>query len=105
MIHNKDPGEPQEYAVFIVRFTHHNDAHRSVMVHRQRWGDDRVAFWCFYLGGYMAAVKVDQRLTPSPLSKLILRPSEPLKVFVMKFAETPEYKTLVTAVRRLPGLQ
>jgi hypothetical protein len=31
MILNRDPGEPEEYAVFMVRLTHHRSAHRGVM--------------------------------------------------------------------------
>jgi hypothetical protein len=106
MIQNNDPGEPDEYSVFIVRFTHHDDAHKAVMSpQKQRWGNDRVWSQRFYLAGYTCAVKVDQRLTPSPFFRFILRPSEPLRVLVMNFNETQEYKALVNAVRHLRGLK
>jgi hypothetical protein len=43
MMKDKDPGDPEEYSVFIVRLTHHDDAHKSVISpHKQRWGHDRV---------------------------------------------------------------
>lgn len=52
MILDKDPGDPDEYSVFIVRLIHHDDAHKSVISpHKQRWGHDRVTFWRFYLAG------------------------------------------------------
>lgn len=105
MILDNDPGGPEEYSVFIVRLTHHDDAHKSVMSpHKPRWGHDRVTFWCFYLAGYTCAMKVDQRPTPSPQSKFILRPDEPLHIVLMKFREMQEYKDLVSFMRKLPWL-
>jgi hypothetical protein len=102
MIQNEEPGKPEDYSVYIVRFTHHGDFHRAVMTpQRQRRGDDRVSFWHFYLPGYMCGIKVDERPTPSPFSRIILRPNEPLRVLVMKFDETQEYKAMVSAVRNL----
>jgi hypothetical protein len=104
MIRNKDPGNPDEYSVFIVRFTHHADAHKAVLTpQRRRWGDDRIAFWHFYLAGYMCVIKVDQRLTPPLFFKMILRPNEPLRIFMMKFDETQAYTAMVSAVHNLRG--
>jgi hypothetical protein len=49
-------------------------------------------------------MKGDRRRTPSPLRELILRPDEPLRVFVMRFNKTQTYKALVVAVRNLSWL-
>jgi hypothetical protein len=102
MIENEDPGDAEDYSVYIVRFMHRDGFHKAVMTpQRQRRGDDRVSFWHFYLAGYKCGIKVDQRPTPSPFVKMILRPNEPLRVVVMNFNETQEYKAVVSAARNL----
>jgi hypothetical protein len=99
MIRNKDPGRPDEYSVCIVRFTDNIEAHKSVMTpQKQRY--DGVRFCRFYLAGYMCPIKVDQRSAPSHFSSFVLRPSEALRIIVMKFNETHEFKALVSAVRK-----
>ena len=103
MIQNHDPGEPEEYSVLIVRFTHPYDAHKAVMnPQKKRYGSDGVSFYRFYFAGHMCAIKVDRRPTPSPLSRFILRPNQPLYIASMKFEETQEYRAMVKAVRNRP---
>jgi hypothetical protein len=96
MIRNGEPGEPEEYSVFLVRLTHHDDAHKMVMS-PQRRRHESVRFWRFQFAGYMCDIKVDQRPTPPPLCRWILRPNEPLRVFVTRFNETQEYRDMCAA--------
>ena len=100
MILNSNPGEPEEYSVLIVRFTHPFDAHKAIMTpERQRYGSDRVLFYRFYLAGYMSAIKVSQQPTPSIFSRFILRPNRPLYIVLMRFEDTQDYQAMVKAVR------
>ena len=103
MIWNGEPGEPEKYSVFLVRLTYHGDAHKTVMnPQRQTFGS--VRFWRFQVAGHMCDIKVDQRPTPPPQCRWILRPDEPLRIMILPFNALPEFKHMVRAVRQLDWL-
>jgi len=52
----------------------------------------------FYLASYMADIKVDQKPTPRPLSKLVITQSRPLYVICRKFEESRELDLIKTLV-------
>lgn len=103
MIWMGEPGEPEEFSVFLVRLTHHDDAHKTVMS-PQRQTFESVRFWRFQVAGYMCDIKVDQRPTPPPQCRWILRPNEPLRIMILPFNALPEFKHMVRAVRQLDWL-
>jgi hypothetical protein len=103
MIRNGEPGEPEEYSVFLVRLTHHDDAHKTVMSPQLR-RHKSVRFWRFQFAGYMCDIKVDRRPTPPPLCRWIMAPGERLRVIIVPFSKTPEFKDCVRAVRKLDWL-
>jgi hypothetical protein len=103
MIRNGEPRDPEEYSVFVVRLTHPDDAHRTVRS-PQRRRHASVLFWRFQFAGYMCDIKVDQRPTPPPMCRWILRPDEPLRIMILPFNEVPEFKDLARAVRKLDWL-
>lgn len=99
MICQSNPGDAEEFATFLIRYTHPRDAHKAVMTpQKQRW--DGIFFYRFYLGGYMAGVKVDKRSAPPPYSRFVLRPGKPLLICVMPFQKTAEYREMVRTLRR-----
>ena len=76
-IDRQDPGSPEEFSVFLARFDHPLGG-TILDPHLQRIMG--INFYRFYLGNYVAYIKVDKRETPEPCFPLVLSPNEPLKI-------------------------
>ena len=79
MIVNADPGAADTFAVTLSRFDQR--ALRGMLdPHRERY--DGVNYCRFYLGGFVAHIKVDRRPPPEFLSDFIIRDGVPIIVLL-----------------------
>jgi hypothetical protein len=77
MILTEDPGDPETFSVTLGRFA--DPRYRAILdPHRERYSGTN--FVRFYLGGFVALLKVDRRVTPDPFANLIVRPGNPIVV-------------------------
>lgn len=96
MIQAADPGDAQTFAVTLAKF---DDplATGILTPHRQRWSG--INYWHFYLGGYVAYVKVDHRCAPEPFRSFMLKPNEPLVILIRDYRGSSEFKLMRNLVR------
>ena len=73
MILSFDPGPPQKFAVTLAKFS---DPNITVMMdpHPEKFND--INYCRFYLTGFMAYIKVDDRPVPDLMSDFYLRPED-----------------------------
>lgn len=77
MILDGDPGGSQDFAVLLARF---GDSDVTVMLDPHPEKFESVSFTRFYLTGFLAYIKVDQRPTPRVFSDYRVQESGPLIV-------------------------
>lgn len=87
MILNGEPGSSQDFAVILARF---GDSDITAMLdpHRERF--ESVPFVRFYLTGFLAYIKVDQRPTPSLFADYCMRENAPLIVLSRNLHNSPD---------------
>lgn len=79
MILAEDPGDPETFSVALGRFA--DPRYRAILnPHPQRFTGDSTNFVWFYLGAFVACLKVDRRPTPDPFASLMMRPGSPIVV-------------------------
>jgi len=91
MILENDPGETERFAVNLARF--------EDPLGRTMLGPDRTKFfdinYCrFYLAGYVAYIKVDQRKSPDFLQEFLLCQGRPFAVILRDFRTSKELAAL-----------
>jgi hypothetical protein len=77
MLDQGKPGSAQDFAVFLRKF----DPQRGHVIldpHRDRI--DGINFVRFYLGVYVAYIKIDKRPAPAAFESFLLEPARPLKI-------------------------
>jgi hypothetical protein len=79
MILNEEPGDSQDFAVLLGRF---DQPWFTAMLDPHPEKFKGVSFCRFYLTGFVAIVKVDQRPTPSPFSNYRMQESAPLIIIL-----------------------
>ena len=86
-IENSDPGGSEDFSVTLAKFDHplakstldpHDDKHSDVNYVR------------FYLAGYVAYIKVDNKPAPMPLSKFAIAENRPLYIVCRDFTKSKE---------------
>ena len=87
MIMGGDPGSSQDFAVILARL---GDSEITAMLdpHRERF--ESVSFVRFYLTGFLAYIKVDQRPTPSLFADYCMRENAPLIVLSRNLHNSPD---------------
>lgn len=84
----RDPGPPDEFAVSLAKFEH--PAGQGILdPHPERWSG--VNYMRFYLGGYVAYIKVDRRPPPELPGALRLSPQQPLLVVLRNLEASREF--------------
>lgn len=77
MILSEDPGGSQDFAVVLARF---EDLRITAMLDPHPEKYDGISFCRFYLSGFVAYIKVDNRPTPKFLTDLHFQKGKPLVV-------------------------
>jgi hypothetical protein len=87
MILNEEPGNAQDFAVLLGRF---DELWLTAMLDPHPEKFDGVSFVRFYLTGFVALIKVDQRAAPSQLAGFCMRDNAPLIVIVRSFHDSKD---------------
>jgi len=87
LIKRRVPGGPEEFSVVLSKFKH---PYGSTILDPHPEKFFGINYVRFYLGGYVAYVKVDQRKTPASLSKHILRDGKSLCIIVRDLERSQE---------------
>ena len=87
MILNEDPGGSQDFAVVLARF---EDIPITAMLDPHPEKYDGISFCRFYLSGFVAYIKVDNRPTPSFLTDLRFQEGKPLVVLARSLRKSPD---------------
>ena len=77
MIMDENPGRSEDFAVILARF---GDSDITAMLDPRREKFESVSFVKFYLTGFLAYIKVDQRPTPSAFADYRMQEGAPLIV-------------------------
>ncbi|MEC4890412.1 MAG: hypothetical protein RI101_10165 [Nitrospira sp.] len=91
MILNEDPGDTQEFVVVLARF---EDVEITAMLDPHPEKFDGISFCRFYLSGFVAYIKVDQRPTPSFLTDLRLQEGRPLVILARSVRNSPDGRVM-----------
>jgi hypothetical protein len=85
-------GDPGDAATFATLFSVWDDSAEWLLMDptAERWDDVRA--YRFYLGRFVAYVKVDSRPLPEPLAKAALTPDGPLHVLSRQFAASKDLR-------------
>ena len=87
MIAAADPGAPDTFAVTLARFD--EPAYTAMLdPHPDRY--DSINYFRFYLAGFVAYIKVDQRPSAGPLADFILRANVPITVLLRSARESKD---------------
>ena len=86
-IEDANPGTNEEFSVVVSKFTHPMAKSMFDPYIYQNLG---VNYAHFYFADYMADIKVDYKLTPSPLSKLAIAENIPLYIICRDFEDSQE---------------
>ena len=90
-IEKSDPGGSEDFSVTLAKFDHplakstldpHDDKHSDVNYVR------------FYLAGYIAYIKIDNKPAPMPLSKLAIAENRPLYIVCRDFTKSKELELM-----------
>lgn len=87
MIMGEDPGRSQDFAVILARF---GDSDITAMLDPRRERFVSVSFVKFYLTGFLAYIKVDQRPTPSAFADYRMQEGAPLIVLSQRLHNSPD---------------
>jgi hypothetical protein len=91
MIRSEDPGGSQDFAVVLARF---EDVQITAMLDPHPEKHDGISFCRFYLSGFVAYIKVDNRPTPSFLTDLRFQEGKPLIFLVRSLQNSPDGRVM-----------
>lgn len=100
LIHGGDPGAPDEFPVFLTRFTG-IDPRLTMMDPVYVRMDSGVRHWILYLVECNAYIKVDQRAASTSFQRLALTPNQPIYVALQDFASSKEAGVFDAVVKRI----
>jgi hypothetical protein len=101
LILSNDPGEPEEYAVWISIFD--DTTTPGIVLQPARYGFKGVNLYRFVIAGFSIFVKVDQRPTPPPYHAAILRPDTEVPVVVRQWAGSLELNEMLRVIASAKG--
>ncbi len=96
-LERSDPGSAEDFAVTLAKFDHRLGS-AILDPHPEKNGG--VNYLRFYLGTYIAYIKVDQRAAPEPFSKFVMTPGQPLKIIGRDLMHSPELAIMHDIVTR-----
>ena len=86
-----DPGDKEDFGVTLAKFDH--PLAKSILdPHDDKQSD--VNYYRFYLGSYIAYIKVDTKPAPSPLSLIAIAPNKPLYIIYRDFSKSKELELM-----------
>jgi len=86
-------GDPGDAATFATLFSAWDEAVPLLMdPFAERW--DGVRAYRFYLGRFVAYIKVDRRPFPDPLATAVLTPEGPLHVISRQLAASKDFRVM-----------
>ncbi|MFH0878113.1 MAG: hypothetical protein V2A34_00220 [Lentisphaerota bacterium] len=97
-IQNEDPGAPDDFPVFLTRFTG-IDLRFTMMDPVYVRMDGGIRHWILYLVACNAYIKVDRR--PAITQRLALSPDQPLYVVLRDFSLSKEAEVFDAVLRRI----
>jgi hypothetical protein len=103
LIENDDPGCDREFQTHLFQFDEGPGRAAFLNPHSEYFDDIR--YYRFYMGGYVALIKVDNRAARSPLDENHLHPDKPLAIGTLKFRGSSTHKLLLKMARsvKTPG--
>ena len=101
MIRDADPGSAETFCVTLAKFDE-TWGDSILDPHRAKWSG--VNYVQFYLGGFVAYIKVDRRAPPEPFSKFVVAPNARLRIIGRDMVASPEMRVLKDIVRRPKNL-
>lgn len=87
LLQRADPGASEDFAVFLAKFDH---AFGGAILDPHRERNERVNYLRFYLGTYIAYIKVDRQKTPHPYASFVVGAEPILKVVGRDITKSPE---------------
>ena len=90
MIENAEPGGSEEFSVVLSRFDY--PLAGIIDPHFYKCKDSGVQFCRFYLGSYIADIKIDHNPTPKPYSDFIMTRDKPLNIVYRDFSQSKEFQ-------------
>lgn len=84
---NSDPGDSNDFSVVLSKFDH---PLTKGILDPYMYCNSGVNYIRFYLASYMADIKVDHKLTPGSLSRIIMTPNMPLYILCRDFRKSKE---------------
>jgi hypothetical protein len=97
MILNADPGEPNEFAVLLVRYEHPLAA--GTIYQPEPTRPDGLNCYRFSLGSYVAMIKVDRRPFGVSLAPFLLQPGADLLVGLFEYEESRIYSDVIERIK------
>jgi hypothetical protein len=101
LILTNDPGEPEEYAVWLTTFDDPSTA--GIVLQPTRYKLFGVNVYRFVAAGFSAFIKVDQQRTPYPYSLCILRPNGESVVLVRSWQSSLERRDVLRVAATARG--
>ncbi|MFC4233891.1 hypothetical protein ACFOY8_01490 [Thalassospira xianhensis] len=98
MILDKNPGTPDDFSVVLAVFN--SETASGAMLDPDRSRFDGVNYIRFYLAGYVAYVKIDQRKAPTNLRELQASPDIGLIAIERSFERSKEFTALTKLVKK-----
>lgn len=98
MIEQGDPGSPESFAVMLARFDSEPYALAIMDPHPERY--EGINYCRFYLGGFVAYIKVDGRSSPSTFVGLAIREDAPIVVVARSAREGKDAEIMRDIARR-----
>jgi hypothetical protein len=91
MLIRRNPGKPEVFPVFLIRYTDEIGKASMIGTRRERMKDVNVMQ--MGLPGYVATIKVDRRPLPFPIDDFgfVLRPDRPLLVPLREMSKGTEW--------------
>ena len=96
-IANNNPGKSEDFSVTLSKFCH--PLGKQCIMDPYQYKNSGVNYYRFYLAGYIADIKVDDKPTPIPLSQIIISEDKPLYILCRDFRKSKELnlmKQLIT---------
>jgi hypothetical protein len=98
MIERGDPGSSKASAVILGRFDSAPYALAILDPHLERY--EGINYCRFYLGGFIAYIKIDRRPSPPALVDLVLRENTPIVVVARSAREGKDAEVMRDIARR-----
>lgn len=87
-ITNNNPGDSEDFSVILSKFCH--PLGKQSTMDPYQYKKSGVNYCRFYLAGYIADIKVDDKPTPMPFSQITISENKPLYIICRDFRKSKE---------------